>query len=125
MWTSTFMLQASYCVHQCSQRRRSMNVDVHNHAIPETVLDLLSRESLYGVTLTSSRWRGGVHVDFDVVPSFVEPAAKLRELETKSLAARHKRGTDGVLVPRRRRGNGWRWPRTCRFSQSSLTAWHG
>jgi aminocarboxymuconate-semialdehyde decarboxylase len=64
-----------------------MKIDVHNHAIPETVLELLRREPLYGVTLTGTRWRGGVHVDFDVVPSFAEPAAKLRELEAKGLDA--------------------------------------
>ena len=64
-----------------------MRVDVHNHAIPEAVLDLLRHEPLYGVTLTGRRWRGGVHVDFDVVPSFAEPEAKLRELEEKGLEA--------------------------------------
>jgi aminocarboxymuconate-semialdehyde decarboxylase len=64
-----------------------MRIDVHNHAIPETVLELLRREPLYGVTLTGSRWRGGVHVDFEVVPSFADPAAKLKELEAKELDA--------------------------------------
>jgi aminocarboxymuconate-semialdehyde decarboxylase len=64
-----------------------MKVDVHNHAIPETVLELLDRDRVYGVTLSRRRWRGGVHVDFDVVPSFTEPDAKLRELEAKGLDA--------------------------------------
>ena len=64
-----------------------MKFDVHNHAIPETALELLRSDPSYGVALTGRRWRGGVHVDFDVVPSFVEPAAKLNELEAKGLDA--------------------------------------
>ena len=87
-----------------------MKIDVHNHAIPETVLELLRREPLYGVTLTGSRWRGGVHVDFEVVPSFAEPAAKLRELEAKEARRRRrKRGSDGLLLPRRRRRPASEW----------------
>ncbi|HEY4095977.1 MAG TPA: amidohydrolase family protein [Baekduia sp.] len=67
-----------------------MKIDVHNHAFPERVLELLRRDPAYGVTLTGSRWHGGMHVDFDVVDAFVDPAAKLAELERKEL--------DGAIV---------------------------
>ena len=67
-----------------------MKIDVHNHAFPAEALDLLRREAVYGVTLTGSHWHGGKHVDFEIVPAFVEPEAKLAELEAK--------GLDGALV---------------------------
>jgi aminocarboxymuconate-semialdehyde decarboxylase len=62
-----------------------MRVDVHNHAIPEAALALLRSDRVYGVKLDGTRWRGGTHVDFEVVPSFVEPAAKLEELNDHGL----------------------------------------
>jgi aminocarboxymuconate-semialdehyde decarboxylase len=65
----------------------AVRIDVHNHAMPETALELLRREPLYGVTLTGRRWSGGKHVDFEIAPSFVEPEAKLDELAAKGLEA--------------------------------------
>ncbi len=62
-----------------------MRIDVHNHVMPERSLDLLRREPAYGVTLAGRRWSGGLHVDFEIVPSFVEPEAKLAELESKGI----------------------------------------
>jgi len=64
-----------------------MRIDVHNHAIPEPAVELLARDPAYGATVSEGRWRGGVHVDFEVVPSFVDPAAKLAELEAAELEA--------------------------------------
>jgi aminocarboxymuconate-semialdehyde decarboxylase len=64
-----------------------MRIDVHNHAIPEPAVELLGRDATYGATVSGGRWRGGVHVDFEVVPSFVDPAAKLAELEAAELEA--------------------------------------
>ena len=64
-----------------------MRVDVHNHAIPEPAVELLARDATYGATVSGGRWRGGVHVDFEVVPSFLDPAAKLSELEAAELEA--------------------------------------
>jgi aminocarboxymuconate-semialdehyde decarboxylase len=64
-----------------------MRIDVHNHVMPEPALDLLRAEPAYGVTLDGSRWSGGLHVNFEIVPSFVEPAPKLAELESKGLEA--------------------------------------
>jgi aminocarboxymuconate-semialdehyde decarboxylase len=59
--------------------------DVHNHAIPERAIELVGRESRYGAGVSDGRWRGGVHVEFDLAPSFVDPEAKLAELEAKDL----------------------------------------
>jgi aminocarboxymuconate-semialdehyde decarboxylase len=64
-----------------------VRIDVHNHAIPEPAVELLARDSTYGATVSGGRWRGGVHVDFEVVPSFLDPAAKLAELEAAELDA--------------------------------------
>jgi aminocarboxymuconate-semialdehyde decarboxylase len=64
-----------------------MRIDVHNHAMPERSLDLLRQDSRYGVTLEGRRWSGGLHVNFEIVPAFVEPEAKLAELESKGLDA--------------------------------------
>jgi aminocarboxymuconate-semialdehyde decarboxylase len=63
-----------------------VRIDVHNHVLPAPALDLLRAEPVYGVTLDGRRWSGGLHVDFEIVPSFVEPGAKLAELESKGLA---------------------------------------
>jgi aminocarboxymuconate-semialdehyde decarboxylase len=62
-----------------------MRIDVHNHAMPEAALQLLREDPTYGVTLDGRRWSGGLHVDFEIAASFVEPGAKLAELESKGL----------------------------------------
>jgi aminocarboxymuconate-semialdehyde decarboxylase len=60
---------------------------VHNHAIPERAIELAGRDSRYGASVSNGRWRGGVHVEFDLAQSFVDPDAKLAELESKELEA--------------------------------------
>jgi aminocarboxymuconate-semialdehyde decarboxylase len=64
-----------------------VRIDVHNHAIPEPAVELLARDPTYGATVSGGRWRGGVHVDFEVVPSFVDADVKLAELEAAELEA--------------------------------------
>ena len=64
-----------------------MNIDVHNHAIPATAIELLNGDPVYGVTVKDGVWRGGVHVDFPLAPSFVDADAKVRELEDAELDA--------------------------------------
>ena len=64
-----------------------MRIDVHNHAIPQPAIDLLNRDPVYGANVKDDVWHGGVHVRFDVVPSFVDPDAKLAELEANELDA--------------------------------------
>jgi aminocarboxymuconate-semialdehyde decarboxylase len=67
-----------------------MRIDVHNHAIPQTAIDLLNRDPIYGATVRDGVWDGGVHVRFDVVASFVDAEAKLAELDANEL--------DGAVV---------------------------
>jgi aminocarboxymuconate-semialdehyde decarboxylase len=64
-----------------------MRIDVHNHVIPEAAMELLRAEPAYGVELDGRSWSGGLHVDFEIADSFVEPDAKLAELESKGLGA--------------------------------------
>jgi aminocarboxymuconate-semialdehyde decarboxylase len=64
-----------------------VRIDVHNHVMPERSLELLRQEPAYGVTLNGRHWSGGLHVDFEIVPSFVEPDAKRAELESKGIDA--------------------------------------
>jgi aminocarboxymuconate-semialdehyde decarboxylase len=65
----------------------AIRIDVHNHVMPERALALLREDDAYGVTLDGRRWSGGMHVDFEIVPSFVEPGPKLAELKSKGLEA--------------------------------------
>lgn len=63
-----------------------MRIDVHNHVIPQEALDLLDADAVYGVRIKPGRvWSGGVHVDFPIVDAFVEPDAKLAELDANGL----------------------------------------
>jgi aminocarboxymuconate-semialdehyde decarboxylase len=55
--------------------------------MPEPALELLRQDPGYGVTLSGRHWSGGLHVEFEIVPSFVEPDAKLAELESKGIDA--------------------------------------
>src|SRR3954453_5679959 len=64
-----------------------MRIDVHNHAVPEAAIELLNRDPVYGVTVKDRISRGGVHPDFEIVDSFVEPDAKVAELEDRELEA--------------------------------------
>jgi len=50
-------------------------------------MELLRTDPAYGVELNGRSWSGGLHVDFEIADSFVEPAAKLAELESKRLDA--------------------------------------
>lgn len=63
-----------------------MRIDVHNHAIPETALELLRRDPGYGVTIDAERWIGGSNPpSFELAPSFVDPQAKCAELSANDL----------------------------------------
>lgn len=64
-----------------------MKIDIHNHAIPQSALDLLASDPVYRVQVGTERISGGNHVDFPLFPSFVDPAFKLGELERKGLDA--------------------------------------
>jgi aminocarboxymuconate-semialdehyde decarboxylase len=64
-----------------------MKIDTHNHAIPEPAVDLLRKEKVYRVTIEGDMVLGGNHVGYRLFPSFVDPAAKLAELERGGLEA--------------------------------------
>jgi aminocarboxymuconate-semialdehyde decarboxylase len=67
-----------------------MRVDVHNHAIPQSLLDLYREEPRYGVTVTGGHWQGRGHVDFHFSRSFSDPVTKLAELA--------RAGLDGAVL---------------------------
>jgi aminocarboxymuconate-semialdehyde decarboxylase len=67
-----------------------MNIDIHNHAIPQRVFDLVEREPEYGVSLAGGTWHGPNIGDFSLVEAWASPDAKLRELDGK--------GLDGAVV---------------------------
>lgn len=64
-----------------------MKVDTHNHAIPESVLELLRNDDVYRVEIRGRTVHGGNHVDYELFNSFSDPAAKLAELERDGLEA--------------------------------------
>lgn len=64
-----------------------MKIDVHNHAIPEPAVDLMRREPAYGVRIEGDQVTGGSHVPWTLFRSFIDPRAKLAELESKRLEA--------------------------------------
>jgi aminocarboxymuconate-semialdehyde decarboxylase len=67
-----------------------VNIDIHNHAIPQRVFDLIEREPEYGVSLAGGTWHGPNIGDFALVEAWASPDAKLRELDGK--------GLDGAVV---------------------------
>jgi aminocarboxymuconate-semialdehyde decarboxylase len=65
-----------------------MRIDTHNHAIPETAIELLRDDARFEVRFEDNRWIGGSNPPwFDLVPSFLDPEAKLSELERNGLDA--------------------------------------
>lgn len=62
-----------------------MSIDIHNHAIPQRVLDLVSADPVYGVTVDAGVWKSGNIADFPLVPAWYDPDAKLREMDSKKL----------------------------------------
>jgi aminocarboxymuconate-semialdehyde decarboxylase len=62
-----------------------MIIDVHNHAIPSSVLDLFRKESAYGVSFPDSLMRLPDGFQFPLKPSFYDGKAKLAELANHEL----------------------------------------
>lgn len=62
-----------------------MSIDIHNHAIPEAVLDLVTSDPVYGVEVVDGKWRSGNIENFPLVPAWYDPEAKLREMDGKKL----------------------------------------
>jgi len=67
-----------------------MKIDAHNHVIPRPAIDLLQRESVYGVRIEDG-WVSGAHTSgFRLVEAYFDPDGKLEEL------ARH--GLEGAVL---------------------------
>jgi aminocarboxymuconate-semialdehyde decarboxylase len=64
-----------------------MNIDIHNHIIPRAVLDLVSEQAIYGVEISGDKWQSRNIGAFPLIDAWFEPAAKLRELDSKELDA--------------------------------------
>jgi len=67
-----------------------MNIDVHNHAFPAAVIELLTREpTAYGTKVQGNFVVNvnGNYADHELYPALVDPAAKLQQLEDKGLDA--------------------------------------
>ena len=62
-----------------------MKIDVHNHSIPETAVDLMRRESVYGVQIAGDQVSDGKGVPWTLSRSFMDPAVKIAELESRGL----------------------------------------
>jgi aminocarboxymuconate-semialdehyde decarboxylase len=62
-----------------------LSVDVHNHAIPQRVLNLVAKDSRYGVTLKDGYWESNNIGRFEVHAAWYDPDAKLREMDDKEL----------------------------------------
>jgi aminocarboxymuconate-semialdehyde decarboxylase len=63
-----------------------MKLDVHNHAVPETVIDFFAREPAFGITVTGERHlSGGVEGEYEVQPAFFDAEAKVANLEDHGL----------------------------------------
>lgn len=57
-----------------------MFVDVHNHVIPQAVIDIVTGDDRYGVTVGDGRWKASL-LTFPLDEEFYDPAAKVRRLE--------------------------------------------
>jgi aminocarboxymuconate-semialdehyde decarboxylase len=62
-------------------------VDCHNHAMPETALELLGRDGGYGVRVADGRIQAPGYAPIAIARSFFDPAAKLTELRARSIDA--------------------------------------
>jgi aminocarboxymuconate-semialdehyde decarboxylase len=62
-------------------------IDVHNHVMPTEALDVLRRDSSYGVTIDGNRWAGVHHVPFTIAAAFHDPSAKIAEMDERGIGA--------------------------------------
>ena len=82
-----------------------MRIDVHNHAIPQPAIELLNRDRVYGATVEDGVWRGGVHVHFELAPSFLDAGRQAGRAGVQGARRGGRLGlADDLLLPRRRRG---------------------
>jgi aminocarboxymuconate-semialdehyde decarboxylase len=62
--------------------------DIHNHAVPESVVAFFERESAFGLTVTGDRHlSGGPEGEYELEPAFYDAATKVADLEAHGLEA--------------------------------------
>jgi aminocarboxymuconate-semialdehyde decarboxylase len=59
--------------------------DVHNHAIPQVVLDLITSDPAYEVAIVDGVWSSRNQGPFPMLDAWTSPEAKLAELDSKGL----------------------------------------
>lgn len=63
-----------------------MRIDVHNHGVPDTVLEFFASEPVYGITVTGERhMSGGPEGEYELEPEFSDADAKVANLEAAGL----------------------------------------
>ena len=62
-----------------------MYLDVHNHVIPDELLELADRDSRLGFSVTDGMWRGRHHVPFRLQETFRSPEEKMSDLAARGL----------------------------------------
>jgi aminocarboxymuconate-semialdehyde decarboxylase len=67
-----------------------MMIDIHNHAIPQRVLDLVQRDPVYQVKIKDGKWYSGNIAPFKLDAAWYDPEAKLREMDGRLL--------DGAII---------------------------
>jgi hypothetical protein len=68
-----------------------LKIDIHNHGVPETVLEFFAAEPQFGIRIIGERhMRGGAEGEYELEPEFSDADAKLADLEAH--------GLDGAVV---------------------------
>ena len=68
-----------------------MKIDVHNHGVPETVLEFFASEPAFGIEITADHhMTGGAEGEYQLEPEFYDADAKVANLEAH--------GLDGAVV---------------------------
>ena len=62
-----------------------MPIDVHNHVIPPNVIDLVSEDERFGVTIAEGVWTSRNISGFPLTDAWFVPEAHLREMDEKGL----------------------------------------
>ena len=62
-----------------------MYLDVHNHVIPDELLELASRDNRLGFSVTDGMWQGRHHVPFRLQETFRSPEEKMSDLAARGL----------------------------------------
>jgi aminocarboxymuconate-semialdehyde decarboxylase len=65
-----------------------LRTDIHNHAVPDSVVQFFERESAFGLTVTGDRHlSGGPEGEYELEPAFYDADAKVANLEHHGLEA--------------------------------------